>query len=202
MEAKQADDIARIAKERAANIVKHEAAVKAQKSAFEAAKKAAHEAALAVEAARKKQEAQHIAQHKQEMSEKRAIFETKFRNVWSTGPTGVSRFRLSSDTKGAAESLIGHLFTQTLVADVEISKNFVARVLNMKGKTTYRNGGVDLVTGVTSDDRIAELVEAVASHDPNHTKAPEFDLVVMPLAGGSTEYLQWVKQQTLKKDAS
>jgi len=58
------------------------------------------------------------------------------------------------------------------------------------------------VTGVTSDDRVAELIEEVAANDPNKNHDPPFDLIVMPLAGGSTEYLAWVKQQTLKKDPS
>lgn len=202
MEAKQRADEERIRKERAANIAKHEAAVKAQKAAFEAAKKAAHEAALAEEAARRKKEEEAIALHKQQMAEKRAKFEAKFRNVWNTGPTGVSRFQLTSDTKGGAEDLVGHLFTQTLVADVEVSKNFVSRTLSLDGTTTPRNDGVVVVTGVTSDDRVAELIEEVASHDPNGKKKPAFDLVILPLTGGSTEYLAWVKQQTLKKDPS
>jgi len=53
---------------------------------------------------------------------------------------------------------------------------------------------------VTSDDRVAELIEEVANHDPNHFKYPAFDLVVIPLATGSKEYITWVKTQTLKKD--
>lgn len=46
---------------------------------------------------------------------------------------------------------------------------------------------------VTSDDRVAELIEEVAEHDPNHWKYPAFDLVVIPLATGSKEYIEWVK---------
>ena len=59
--------------------------------------------------------------------------------------------------------------------------------------TKYRQDGVIRVTGVTSDDRVAELIEEVAANDPNHTKNPPFDFIVMPLSGGSTEYLAWVK---------
>jgi hypothetical protein len=53
---------------------------------------------------------------------------------------------------------------------------------------------------LTSDDRVAELIEEVAAHDPNSRKYPSFDLIVTPLATGSVEYIQWVKDQTLKKD--
>lgn len=108
--------------EKEANQKKHDAAIKAQKEAFEKAKQAAHEAALAQEAERKKKEAESIAEHKRQMAERRAKFEAKFRNVWATGPAGVSRFQFTTDKKHEAEDVIGKLFTKTLVADVEISK--------------------------------------------------------------------------------
>lgn len=127
------------------------------------------------------------------MAERRAKFESKFRNVWATGPTGVSRFQFTSDTKGAAEDTVGGILSKTMAADIEISKYFAPRTLAIDGTTKYRNDGVVRVTGVTSDDRVAELIEEVAANDPNHTKNPPFDFIVMPLSGGSTEYLAWVK---------
>lgn len=89
-----------------------------------------------------------------------------------------------------------------MVADVEISKYFYSRTLSLGGNTNQRSDGVVRVTGVTSDDRVAEMIEEVAVNDPNKSKNPGFDLIIMPLSGGSTEYLAWVKQQTLKKDPS
>lgn len=53
---------------------------------------------------------------------------------------------------------------------------------------------------VTSDERVAELIEHVAKVNPNVAKYPAFDLVVSPLATGSKEYIEWVKVQTMKKD--
>ena len=53
---------------------------------------------------------------------------------------------------------------------------------------------------VTSDDRVAELIETVARYNPNREKYPAFDLVVTPLATGSKNYIEWVKLQTIKKD--
>lgn len=47
---------------------------------------------------------------------------------------------------------------------------------------------------ITSDDRVAEAIEAVAKFYGNRTTMyPHFDLVVTPLATGSKEYIQWVK---------
>lgn len=80
-----------------------------------------------------------------------------------------------------------------MVADVDIAQYWAPRTVATDGKLNSRDGGVIRVTGVTSDDRVAELIEEVAANDPNHTKSPPFDLIVMPLTGGSTEYLAWVK---------
>ena len=49
---------------------------------------------------------------------------------------------------------------------------------------------------VTSDDRVAQLVEEIA----HGLKNPYFDVLVTTLATASTEYSNWVKLQTLKKD--
>ena len=53
---------------------------------------------------------------------------------------------------------------------------------------------------VTSDERVAELIETVARYNPNKEIYPAFDLVVTPLASGSQNYIEWVKLQTIKKD--
>jgi hypothetical protein len=53
------------------------------------------------------------------MAERRLSFEKQFRNVWATGPTGVSLVQLTIEDKEKAEDLISKLFYKTLVADVE-----------------------------------------------------------------------------------
>jgi hypothetical protein len=62
---------------------------------------------------------------------------------------------------------------------------------------------------ITSDDRVAELIEEVNTYNHpccNKTRIdhayPAFDMVVVPLATGSREYISWVKLQTLKRDPS
>ena len=51
------------------------------------------------------------------------------------------------------------------------------------------------VIGVTSDDRVAELIEEVNDHNPNNPKStPNFNIVVYTLSTGSVEYLKWVKE--------
>jgi hypothetical protein len=61
--------------------------------------------------------------------------------------------------------------------------------------------GVHKLVMVSGDDRIAELITELS---PNNTdkQGPPTDVLVTPLATGSKEYIDWVKTQTLKKDAS
>ena len=57
------------------------------------------------------------------------------------------------------------------------------------------------ISGVTSDLRVAELIDRVASHNVGSDKIP-FDLIVVPLTNASPDYIDWVKLQTMKKDPS
>lgn len=136
------------------------------------------------------------------MAERRAKFESKFRNVWSTGPTGVSLVQFTTESVEGAENLITRLFRKTLIADVEEYKQSCGlnRVYLTKSGQMSLSHEVKKIVMVTSDDRVAELIEEIAKHDPNHWTYPAFDAVVTPLATGSKEYITWVKTQTLKKD--
>lgn len=136
------------------------------------------------------------------MAERRAKFEAKFKNVWAVGPTGCSRFRMTFDTKLKGDQIIGDLLADTLVADVELTEDLFTRSVSLAGAEKIRSEGVSIMTGVTSDDRVAELIERVWEKDPEQQKDPGFDMIIMPLVGGSKEYLKWVKLQTMKKDNS
>lgn len=101
------------------NEKEHEASVKAQQAAFlkeQAALRAAHEAE---EAERIQLEKRQIAEHKRLMAERRARFEKRFKHVWTTGPTGCSKFHVTVNDFDKAQSLISNMFAKTLVADVE-----------------------------------------------------------------------------------
>jgi len=60
------------------------------------------------------------------------------------------------------------------------------------------------MTFVTSDDRVAEVIETAATWtaSSDDKRSISFDTVVIPLATGSKDYIEWVKLQTLKKDDS
>jgi hypothetical protein len=62
----------------------------AQKKSNEEAMKAAKLAAERAEAERVEKEKRLKAEHEQKMAERRSEFEAKYKNVWATGPTGIS----------------------------------------------------------------------------------------------------------------
>lgn len=55
------------------------------------------------------------------------------------------------------------------------------------------------MSGVTNDDRVAELIEMVAAANIGYADVP-FDCIITPLVNGSPEYIEWIKLQTMKKD--
>jgi len=154
-----------------------------------------------LEAARKRLEERQIAEHKRQMAERRSAFEKQFRNVWATGDTGISQVQYTMTDHTAADDLIGKLFYNTLIADVE-------KHASPETQRTYLKDGkmvVDQISSflrlimLTSDDRVAELIEEVAASTSN-TTYPAFDMVVTPIATGSKSYIEWVQTQTLKKE--
>lgn len=55
------------------------------------------------------------------------------------------------------------------------------------------------ISGVTNDDRVAELIEMVAAHNIGSALVP-FDCIITPIVNGSPDYLEWIELQTMKKD--
>lgn len=133
------------------------------------------------------------------MADRRAKFEKKFRNVWATGDTGVSYLQMT--TIEDPNELIANMFHDTVIAD---EWNIVKSVK----RSFAKNGNLNLdqnrhhLTMITSDDRVAEAIEMAAAWSEGQEKKEgvPFDMVVVPLATGSKDYIDWVKEQTLKKD--
>tara|TARA_B110000285_G_scaffold78181_1_gene90058 strand:+ start:187 stop:651 length:465 start_codon:yes stop_codon:yes gene_type:complete len=95
-----------------------------------------------------------------------------------------------------ATVLLSKIFKKTLAADVEILSQTAERIYRDtdRGKVTKNDYKV---VGVTSDNRVAELIEEVASFVGADLSKPEnFDMVVYVLGDGSPDYLEWVKNQT------
>jgi hypothetical protein len=145
--------------------------------------------------ARIQEEKAAIAEHKSEMTTQRSVFENAFRNVWLTGPTGLSLVQFTTTSVEQAETIISSAFKKTLVADVMEYKQSLRKAI-----PTDQNQLVDLhkVVMVTGDDRVAELIEEINLGMQN----PLFDVLVTTLATSSKEYADWVKLQTQKKDHS
>jgi hypothetical protein len=56
------------------------------------------------------------------------------------------------------------------------------------------------MTAITSDDRVAELIEKVVKFTGGSADSTPTDILVTPMNGASKEYAEWAKLQTLKKD--
>lgn len=47
------------------------------------------------------------------------------------------------------------------------------------------------ISGITNDDRVAELIELVAAANIGSATVP-FDCIIVPVYNGSPDYLEWV----------
>ena len=116
--------------------------------------------------------------------------------MWNVGPTGVSYFEFSVPDRTSASNVIMKMFKKTLAADVEVMTNVAQRIYRGIDRSVVQKNDFK-VFGVTSDDRVAELIEEVANHVGADQEKPEdFDMVVYVLSTGSPDYLEWVKNQT------
>lgn len=163
--------------------------------------RAAHDAK---ELLRKNLEANHIAEHKALMAERRKKFEQRFKFVWTPGPTGVSLVWVTTTTAAKGQELLTAFFEQTLIADVEQNDvNILRNWLNYDGKDISTDlkhmDHFHRIRGVTSDIRVAEVIEEAAKHGLGTDQIP-FDLIITPLITGSPDYLEWVQLQTMKKE--
>jgi hypothetical protein len=48
------------------------------------------------------------------------------------------------------------------------------------------------MSGVTNDDRVAELIEEVAAAGIGSADVP-FDCIITPLINGSPDYIEWIQ---------
>jgi uncharacterized protein involved in tolerance to divalent cations len=80
---------------------------------------------------------------------------------------------------------------------MEYKQDISRAYLSEKGEMVPSNNLHKLVM-VSGDDRIAELITELSSVE----SYPPTDAIVTPLATGSKEYIDWVKQQCQKRDAT
>lgn len=145
----------------------HVAWLKAKGEREEAAKQAqeaAKAAALVSVATRRAADLKAREEHAAQMAEKKRIFEENFRNVWGVSQTGLSIATVNLPTKLAADSIISKLFEKTLIADVHsfssVTKCYKKSLAGLAGTNAVRET-VQRLTAITSDDRVAQLIEEV-----------------------------------------
>lgn len=85
----------------------------------------------------------------------------QFGDIWVSGPTGVSIFQYTIGERTWANVLIGKLFGERAIADVEVIKTPVSRFYIENGKENFVHNDYKMV-GVTTDDRIPVITEIIA----------------------------------------
>ena len=118
---------------------------------------------------------------------------SNFSNMWIGGATGISSFTFSMPTKESAEELIKTLLQKKVIAEVTQQDNSSLKLTQANGELNTQNEIV--ITGVTSDLRIAELVESVSRVQKKDDKS-KADIVILPVNTGSNEYIKMIKEKT------
>jgi len=98
--------------------------------------------------------------------------------------------------KAKGQSIIQKLFEERLIADVEIFENPIKRTYTQNGKVNW-GGGDFRVVGLTTDDKINDMITSVVKQEDKGTY-PSTDILVTSLATGSKDYILWVKEATEK----
>jgi len=159
--------------------------------------------------ARRDKDAAQVEAHKKMLADKKAAFEASFRNVWGTSVSGMSMFTVDIEPKEAGgkdwtsieETIVG-LFKKTLISDV---RDFVDIKRFYKNDINYGSTNVNAqmnnqmkrrLTGLTNDDRVAELIE----ESIDIQQREDLDILIWQISDVSAEYKQWTTIQTEEMD--
>lgn len=187
-----------------ANEKKHAEAVEQKQKEFLAQQEAYRKAHEAKERERIEREKREIAHHKALMAERRAHFEKRFKHVWTTGPVGVNLVWVTSPTQEKGEKLLTALFEKTLIGDVHqnnvnIHRNYLLYDGQDISTDVKHDERLHRIMAVTNDDRVAGVIEECATHSLGGDVP--FDVIVTPMITGSPDYIEWIKLQTMEKEA-
>lgn len=126
------------------------------------------------------------------MLEKKKAFEAEFKHVWGSSATGLSIATIDMPDSTSANALITKLFEKTLIADVQsyasVSRIYKSDVDNLSdARSNIVRADVQRVVAITSDDRVAEMVEEIV----DVTKNENIDVLVRQMTAASKEYNKW-----------
>lgn len=91
--------------------------------------------------------------------------------------------------------LTKELFAKKLISEAQLQEGGFHRSYLKFGKVETELNRARL-TLVTTDDKIAELIEYINHENPNEYDYPVPDLTFTPIAQGNSEYVSWVQLHT------
>lgn len=163
--------------------------------AHEAAKMKHEQEIAAMEQAKQMMKAKEEAELKAQVARIRAQNEKLMENIWGYSSTGLSIASVTVPNQAEADKLIEALFKKTLIADVQdFSKVQKVHKPTLIGNHVQNTNWDDIhrLTMVTSDQRVAQLIEEVVDVTGNQNS----DIMIRQLSGVSQEYAKWVSWQT------
>ena len=105
---------------------------------------------------------------------------------------GVSMVTLTMGDHEKGNDLITELYSETLLADTYFSSVIGERTF-ITGRGNIGESNRFRMTAITSDDRVAELIEKVVKFTGGHADSTPSDILVTPVSGSSKEYAEWAK---------
>lgn len=201
-EAATAKKQAELAAKKKRDIAAAEEAARKRAAAAKAAQDARDKAFRDEVEARKRKDARLQAEMKKRMAEKKAKFEAEFKHVWGSTATGLSIATIDLANEAAANTLISKLMEKTLIADVHsyssVQRIWKSDLHNVNARSNTQRATVQRVVAITTDDRVAELIEETV----DVTKNENADILIRQMTAASKEYNKWASLQTEAQDDS
>lgn len=144
-----------------------------------------------------------LAESEAEVGEKVAhwLANNRSTHLLTESSSGISNFHFSLASHHRADGLVKRLLRNKIVAEVtskdaHTNKTTLGTADDPRDQTQTDSVEVE---GVTSDDRVPELVEIVTAVQQKQSKSvSDKDIVVLPVLTGSQEYISWVRNTTDK----
>ena len=160
-------------------------------------RQAAEESHKAIQEARRKKDAEQALAHKREMLAKKEAFEARFKHVWGSSATGLSTVSMTFEEEHVADDVIKAVFANTLAAESHEGTDVVKWTHSCldcgRGTSNTAKRGATEVQFVTSDDRVADLVEKCIEK----SKIETLNVLVTQMIAASADYIAWAKTQTV-----
>jgi len=97
-----------------------------------------------------------------------------------------------------ANKIVNELFYENLVADTRTFRTGLTKSFMKNGHEVIFDDGEHNIVMMTSDDRRQDLMKTIKKV----TNDEKYDLVFIPVSTGNKDYIEWVSDQTITRNAA